>query len=206
MANTFKKVVKAADASVAQPTQAPGDRAPGGDDRLKRSAEESRLSASGDRTAHDEREADDTEHFAAPDDDWSFERMPGLPTIPGFQTIWLSTTHKQDTIARRLKLGYTLIRSEECPDLSTFALKDGDYAGHVMCEEMIAAKLPDALWRKYMTHFHHQKPLDDETGIKEEIERVQQRAKDVKGRVDLEGGMAELGQVRRPRFGPGRGT
>lgn len=179
--------------------------APKTDDRLKRSTEgDSRLLASEDRTAVDEREVTDSRRLDVSMDDWSFDKMPQLPVIPGFKTIWLSTTHKQDTISRRKKLGYTEIRPEEAPDLAAYSTQSGDNAGAIICEELMAFKLPEELWFKYMNHFHHTKPLMDEAGIKEEIERIQEQAAAFKGRVEFEGGASsgfhDMGRNRRAVF------
>ena len=175
------------------------------DDRLKRStAGDTRLNASEDRTEVDEREVQDDRRMEATVDDWSFDKLPQLPVIPGYKTIWLSSTHKQDTISRRMRLGYTPIRPEEAPDLKDYAKLSGDSDGVIQCEELQAFKLPEDKWLKYMTHFHHTKPLMDESGIKEEIERLQEQAMSYKGKIEYEGGadsgFRTMGMNRRPVF------
>lgn len=194
-----------AKAPVKPTNQQPKTVAPPVDDRLKRSTDgDSRLHASEDRTAVDEREVEDNRREEASIDDWSFDKLPQLPVIPGYKTIWLSTTHKQDTISRRQKLGYTPIRPEEAPDLSAYASLSGEAAGVIQCEELVAYKLPEEKWIKYMTHFHHTRPLMDESGIKEEIERIQEQAMSYKGKVEYEGGadsgFHQLGRARKPVF------
>lgn len=216
MARGFNKVPKIKAPSQVMPQDAPQARAVGGDamspgplapqptsavdSRLKRSTDDPRLVASEDRTVVESRDQIDDSRFDEVDDDWSFDKMPALPQIPGYRTIWLSTTHKQDTVPRRIRLGYELLHVNECPDLRHLSSKYGDYGDVIMCEEMLAAKIDEQRYQKYMTHFHHKKPLEDEGGIKEEIERVQARALSVRGRVDLEGGMQELGKARKPKF------
>ena len=173
------------------------------DARLKRSEEDSRLSAAGDRTATEERDVDD-EDLNILLDDWSFDKLPDLPHIPGFKCIWLSTTHPQDSIPRRMRLGYTPVSPDEVGTLDTslkqLTVREGEYAGMIACNEMIAFKINERMWQKIMTRFHHDMPLSEELGIKEKMEELRNKITSKGGRVAMENGTEELGKARRPVF------
>lgn len=170
------------------------------DSRLKRSEEDSQLSAQADRTAVEERDEDDDERFNELLDDWSFDKLPELHDIPGFKCIWLSTTHPQDTIPRRMRLGYTPVTVEEMPSLKALANREGDYPGVISCNEMMAFKIDERRWRQIMVRFHHDMPLSEEIGIKERLEQVRDKILEKGGNVTMEQGTEDLGKTRRPKF------
>jgi len=97
--------------------------------------------------------------------------LPNLPEIPGFHTCWLTTSSKSDTVASRLRQGYTLIRAKELgPEFRAMGVSNGDFAGCVMINEMIAAKLPNRLFQKMMAEAHHEAPLFQEETIRTKID------------------------------------
>lgn len=169
------------------------------DARLKRSEEDSRLSGAADRTATEERDEDD-DAFDVLLDDWSFDKLPQLPDIPGYKCIWLSTSHPQDSIPRRMRLGYTPVTADEAEDLKQLTRTEGEYAGLIACNEMIAFKIDERRWRKIMTRFHHDMPLSEELGIKEKMEELRGKITEKGGRVMMEQGTQDLGKARRPSF------
>lgn len=172
------------------------------DARVKRSTGDEDIAPSEDRVAVESRQVQDEERFDEFSvDDWNFDRLPMLPDIPGYRNTWLSTTHSTDTVARRMRLGYEPIRPEEVPLLKHLQLKGGvENEGMIACNEMLAFKIPEKLYQRYMTHFHHVRPQEEEETIREEIDRQQNIAEASKGRIDLEGGMEDLGKASRPIF------
>lgn len=171
----------------------------GGDARLKRTSEQGHIDPAEDRasaSAAEQEEGRDSRLDVDEDlvDDWDFDRLPKLPDIPGFRTIWLSTQHPQDTIPQRMRLGYTPVTLDEAPELKSLTAKEGPYQGLLTCREMVAFKLPVKLWQKYMTRFHHTKPLDEESAIRELVRTVEEQAKDAKGHLHIEKGTDELGK------------
>lgn len=169
------------------------------DARLKRSNEDSRLDASADRTVTED-DADDAEAFDELIDDWSFDKLPTIPNLPGFKSIWLSTTHPQDTIPRRIRLGYTPVTLDDVPELKALATREGEYAGVIACNEMLAFKLPEERWRRLMTRFHHDQPLEEEVGIKERVMAMREEIALKGGKVLMESGTNELGKARVAKF------
>jgi len=129
--------------------------------------------------------------------------LPDLPAIPGFHTCWLTTTNPRDSIAARIRLGYTPIRAEDVPGWEYASLKTGDYVGCIGVNEMIAFKLSLELYEAFMYEAHHVQPLAEEQKISTEavealIERAASEAKSG-GRgikVAYEGGNETMGRDR----------
>jgi hypothetical protein len=152
---------------------------------------------------HDERE--DGEQFEDLSDDERFDLfansldqsvLPDLPPMPGYHVCWLTTTHQSDTVAKRLRLGYELIRAHELgPQWDSTSLKTGDYAGCVGLNEMLAAKIPLKLWNRYMQKVHHDAPLSEEEKLRSAIDQMSDQA-EVYGSKIVEGD-AMAGIVRR---------
>lgn len=100
-------------------------------------------------------------------------QLPDLPPIPGYHTVWLTTTNSQDPIHARIRLGYELIQAADLPGWDHCQVKEGmTFAGCIMVNEMIAAKLPLDLYQEYMKYTHHERPLEEEQGIKAQIDQA----------------------------------
>ena len=74
------------------------------------------------------------------------DALPNLPEIPGYHTCWLTTTNKNDSIQRRIRLGYEPIKPEDAPGLDFMTAKSGEFAGFVSINEMLAFKIPQSLY------------------------------------------------------------
>ena len=121
--------------------------------------------------------------------------LPDLPELSGYHICWLTTTNPRDPIARRIRMGYMPIRAEDLgPGWSDTGVKNGDYAGVVGINEMIAAKIPIGLYQRYMRELHHTRPLSDEEKLRANLDLAKERAASFGGKL-LEGdGMAQLVQ------------
>lgn len=128
------------------------------------------------------------------------DALPDLPPIPGYNTIWLTTTNSRDPIARRMQLGYEFVTPADVPGFEYATLKTGDYVGVIGVNEMIACKLPVRLWEAYMQEAHHNAPLRDEERIRDAVETMQEQAKASKGALIMDEGFQEL-QNSTPRRG-----
>lgn len=121
--------------------------------------------------------------------------LPDLPPLHGYHVCWLTTTNPRDPIARRIRMGYTPVRVEELgPGWDDVGLKTGDYAGVVGINEMIAAKISNHLYQRYMRLSHHTRPLEDEEKLRANLDLAKDRAKAFGGNVQEGDGMAELVQ------------
>lgn len=108
------------------------------------------------------------------------EALPKPPEMPGYHLCWLSTTHSYDPIQRRLRLGYVLVKQEEIPGFEHNKTSSGEYAGLIMCNEMVLAKLPLEIYQMIMEEYHHNQPLREEEAIHAQIQEYE--AKDSKGK------------------------
>lgn len=102
--------------------------------------------------------------------------LPDLPKIPGYHVLWLTTANPRDPIHGRLRLGYTLLKAEDVPEFATLATKGGDFAGCIMVNEMIAAKLPIHLYEAFMRECHFDSPMQQEESIYNEAMNVSEQA------------------------------
>ena len=118
--------------------------------------------------------------------------LPDLPNIPGYHVCWLSTTHNNDTIPQRLRLGYVPVSPDEAPDLKFANLKTGDYAGMIGINEMIAFKLPLGLYQRYMQIRHHDEPNHQVEAALSQQDRMRAEAERQGATVEEEEGNADL--------------
>lgn len=128
------------------------------------------------RDVSEDRELTDIERLDMLRLELAQDRLPNLPKIPGWHMIWLSTNNASDTVAQRLRLGYQLIKASELPGWDHSVASEGSYAGYIMVNEMIAAKLPMRLYQMYMKHFHHDEPLREQGKLVANLDGLRQQA------------------------------
>ena len=171
------------------------------DSRLKKpltsDVRENRLGLGADNAVRGSDREEGTQSFRQ---SMSFDALPNLPDIPGYRTIWLTSTNPRDTIAARMRLGYVPVQPSEVPGWENLKLKSGEYEGLVGVNEMLAFKLPEDLWHQYMEEMHHTAPLEEEGKLSAQMELM----RDSRGRklaTDIGDGTAELSaSPPRPRF------
>jgi hypothetical protein len=128
------------------------------------------------------------------------DALPDLPNIPGYHMCWLTTTNPRDPIHRRIQLGYEPIKASEVPGMEFASVKTGEWAGMIGVNEMIAFKLPEALYQRFMQEAHHDAPLREENKLAETAEIMRQQAEG-SGSTLFEGdGMMEM-REHNPRIG-----
>lgn len=128
------------------------------------------------------------------------DALPDLPNIPGYHMCWLTTTNPRDPIHRRIQLGYEPIKASEVPGMEFASVKTGEWAGMVGVNEMIAFKLPETLYQRFMQEAHHDAPLREENKLAETAEIMRQQAEG-SGSTLFEGdGMMEM-REHNPRIG-----
>lgn len=149
--------------------------------RKPRAAEDRRLTE--DRTLTDDERLNMFRHELYND------ALPNLPEIPGFHCCWLTTNYQGgDTIHKRMRLGYELIRAEEVPGFSHISIKTGEYAGCIGVNEMVAAKIPESLYRGYMRISHHEQPNEAVEALTARIEGYKEEAASKGGRITTDVG------------------
>lgn len=128
------------------------------------------------------------------------DALPDLPNIPGYHMCWLTTTNPRDPIHRRIQLGYEPIKAAEVPGMEFASIKTGEWAGMIGVNEMIAFKLPETLYQRFMQEAHHDAPLREENKLAETAEIMRQQAEG-SGSTLFEGdGMMEM-REHNPRIG-----
>lgn len=128
------------------------------------------------------------------------DALPDLPNIPGYHMCWLTTTNPRDPIHRRIQLGYEPIKASEVPGMEFASVKTGEWAGMVGVNEMIAFKLPETLYQRFMQEAHHDAPLREENKLAETAEIMRQQAEG-SGSTLFEGdGLIEM-REHNPRVG-----
>ncbi len=92
--------------------------------------------------------------------------LPQPPALPGWHLCWLTTQSKYDTMQARSRLGYEPVRRSE---MQGFDPSNGTqlvgHEGFITCNEMVLCKVPEQRYQQLMHYYHHQKPLEEETGI-----------------------------------------
>jgi hypothetical protein len=172
------------------------------DDRLKKELGVSRRSRGmDDRHVTEDRVITDDERLEMFRMQLYNDALPNIPEIPGYHVCWLTTSNPSDTIQQRFRLGYELIRGEDVPGMELVTQKTGEYAGCIAVNEMIAAKLPNSLYQRFMKEAHYDAPLREEEKLAETAELMREQAERSGGRL-LEGdGMSEMREYT-PRLTP----
>jgi hypothetical protein len=130
--------------------------------------------------------------------------LPRLPIRAGVHRCWVSTTHNVDTPQRRMRLGYWFFKHDDAQKenwhADEYAVLDATslYKGCLMWREMIAMEIDEEGFRMLMREAHHDKPMDQERGIYDQIEAAGQQIRDMGGTTRMSPGMESLRQYRRP--------
>lgn len=120
------------------------------------------------------------------------DALPDLPKIPGYHVCWLTTTNPRDPIHRRVQLGYEPIKATEVPGMEYASVKTGEWAGLIGVNEMIAFKLPESLYQRFMREAHYDAPLREENKLAETAQFMREQAERAGGRLIEGDGMEEL--------------
>ena len=158
------------------------------DDRLKKELSvDRRPRAATDRKVTEDRGMDDrsvTQDRAISDDDRLAmfrqaifnDALPDLPPIPGWHMCWLTTTNSRDAIQRRAMLGYEPVKPSEVPGFEHATLTTGEWAGHIAVNEMLAYKLPQNLYERFMQEAHHDAPNREEGKLADTADFIRNQA------------------------------
>ena len=153
-----------------------------------------------DRAVEENREITEDERVEMFRQQFFNSSLPDLPPIDGWHTCWLTTTNPRDSIHTRMRLGYEPIKPEDIPGWEYATLKTGDWAGFIGVNEMLAFKLPNSLYLKFMKEAHHDAPLREEEKLTDTAEFLEQTAKASKSRLLIGEGNRELGDDREAIF------
>ena len=159
-----------------------------------------------DRDERENREEAEMEDEGRPDDVAEDERflnfvdsqnqsvLPDLPRMSGYHTCWLTTSNPRDSIPNRLNWGYEIMTPEMVPGWQSPSIKSGEYGTCIMVNEMIAARIPMARYRRMMKYLHHDLPLSEEEKLQTSVDGLRENAARSGGRIDVGDGTAEIVQ------------
>ena len=119
------------------------------------------------------------------------EALPKAPKIPGWHTCWLSTTSAYDPIHKRMRIGYEPVKASEVHGMDQFNVREGEWAGHVSCNEMVLFKIREDTYQSIMKLFHHTMPMEEEARIKEQV-RSGPNGADKKTDLEIDEGFRDL--------------
>jgi hypothetical protein len=168
------------------------------DSRLRKAADLDRDSRDAlEREATENRELIDDERLEELMTTLYQEHLPRIPPIPGYHVCWLTTESKVDSIAWRQSIGYQLIKANEIPGFEHLASvagagPTGQYPGTIAVAEMVAAKIPEKLYQRYMALMHHKKPADEATKLTNDLEALADQAKRYGGRIGKQEGLRDI--------------
>lgn len=169
------------------------------DERLKRSVDGGRQSrAMEDRAVTERREISDDDRIRMFNEQHFQSALPDLPVIPGYHVFWASTTNERDTIPYRMRLGYELVKAEEIPgwDLAS-TVKSGPMEGCISINEMVALKIMDTLYSRFMQINHHEKPAAEQGRLADQADSLAEDARRRGSKILMGGGVAALRDTRR---------
>lgn len=167
--------------------------------------------ASDDRLQFDDLSADEFAQLMA--NEFEQTALPTPPKLAGYHLCWLTANSRYDPLNRRHKLGYRPVRKSEMPGFDPTVGVGGllkDFDAYVTCNELVLHKLPEALYQRMMTHYHHDKPLQEQrVQIQKATDDDDGLPRDSSGRrpaTDMEEGLLDLQKSTRretsivPRF------
>lgn len=157
--------------------------------------------ASDDRPVTENRTVTEDERVAMFVSQFQQAALPDLPPIPGWHMCWLTTSNPRDSIPMRMRLGYEPVKPSDIPGWEFTTVKTGEYAGFIGINEMLAFKLPQPLFERFMMEAHHDAPLREDEKLTATVDFLKQQA-NTAGSDIIEGdGMAALREsVARPTF------
>lgn len=165
------------------------------DERLKKSAGEGRRNrVMDDRAVTENRVLSDDERVEMFRQQFNQSALPDLPKIDGWHVCWLTTTNKSDSIQSRMRLGYEPVKPEDIPGWEYVTVKSGEYEGMIGVNEMLAFKLPQSLYERFMKEVHYNEPLRQEEKLTDTAKFLEQQAAASKSRLDVGDGIRDLGQ------------
>lgn len=145
-------------------------------DRLKHTADTGRRDrAMEDRDVTERVDLSDEQRVALFQQSFHEAILPNIPTIEGYHVCWLSTTHPSDNIQRRFSMGYEPIASKDIPGWEHRSQKTGEFAGFIAVQEMLACKIRNDLYQRFMQAVHHDAPRAEEQRMAEVADMIRDR-------------------------------
>ena len=170
------------------------------DDRLVKNSgsdvRSDRNTADANRTNKDGTALTAEERRAQLRNDWVQEILPTPPKLSGFHVCWLSTTNSMDPIYKRMQRGYMPVQSSEVANFAGMSsiVKDGEFAGCIVCNEMLLFKIEEQMYQDLMAIYHYDMPREQEAGIYEKANSMDNQDSNGKTLGIVEGDFIKLGR------------
>lgn len=156
------------------------------DERLKKSADVGREGRETvDRTVTEDRVLAEDERVDMFRQQFHQSALPDLPQLPGYHTCWITTANPRDSVQSRMRLGYQMIREAEIPGWEYASIKTGEYSGFIQVNEMLACKIPETLYQRYMHENHRAEPDRQEQMLADNTEQFRSEIKKRGGGGDV---------------------
>jgi len=132
--------------------------------------------------------------------------LPTLPKIPGWHVCWVSLTNERDTVPLRRSLGYQPITPEDVVGWrggNITTLNSGELSGWVNHNEMVAMKIRQELYERFMQEVHHNAPAAEDQKLIYQAERHAEESRRLGGELITGDGLDEIkstASVRRGKF------
>lgn len=142
-------------------------------------AEETRdTRATAEREHTQDRQVTDAQHLEAFRASFAQGKLPDLPKKPGFNRVWVSLMHQEDTPHKRMTMGYKFVRPEEIPgfDINLYPAtgNTASASDRVQVQEMVAMEIPSHLFQAYMAINHHERPNEEAEKISSKVQEMTQ--------------------------------
>lgn len=109
---------------------------------------------------------------------------------------WLTTTSTYDTIAKRERMGYEPVKTEELRGFKVDRMGTAS-DGLVRVNEMVLYKCPQDVYNMIMQEFHHDQPQREEEALRAQIKQGAGTSRDSAGReLEQVEGFEDLGIAR----------
>ena len=167
------------------------------DERQKKSIDADRQPrAMENRAVTEDRKISDDDRLAMFRQTLFQERLPNLPKLEGYHVCWLSTNNPTDSIQTRQLLGYEQITLADVPGWDHASIKTGEMAGMIAVNEMLAYKIPNVLYQKYMTESHQDAPNREAQKLTDTVKFIEDQKRSKRNSA------AEISEDFREEFDP----
>lgn len=99
--------------------------------------------------------------------------LPAPPEVPGYHSMWATTTNNKDTPENRMRQGYSYITRAEAPNFKFITMKDGESPDdRITVSEMVAMKIPLDMWKADVLDLHYDFPKEQLMNLKNKVQQM----------------------------------
>lgn len=99
--------------------------------------------------------------------------LPAAPEVPGFHSMWATTTNNKDTPETRMRQGYSYITRAEAPNFQFITMKASESPDdRITVSEMVAMKIPLEMWKSDVLDLHYDFPKEQLMNLKNKVKQM----------------------------------